>query len=82
MRTSRGEQQQIGTEGVPENGLELVQLALARDPRSSAALLTRARIYKLQLEPRFSAGKPRPSPLWGEAIRSLVEHRPELRLGT
>ncbi len=64
------------------SGLELTELALARDPRSSAALLHPRPAVPPAGRTRASGRPPRPWRGWGEAVRKLVDLDPELRLGS
>ncbi len=61
-------------------GLELTDLALARDPRSSAALYIRCRLYREQVDQGY-APEAEAMARWGEAVTKLVDLDPNYAWG-
>ena len=69
------EQMGRATREANAEGLALVDLALARDPRSSAALLWRARGYREQVDQGYAPADEAMA-RWGDAARALVDLDP------
>ncbi|MFO1039155.1 MAG: adenylate/guanylate cyclase domain-containing protein [Geminicoccaceae bacterium] len=61
-------------------GLELTDLALQRDPRSSAALVYRAWLLQQQIEEGYGS-PPEALRLWGETVRALSDLDPNYAWG-
>ena len=61
--------------------LELVDLALTRAPRSSAALLWKARVYHLQVDQGFAPEGEAPGPTAGRSARTRAARRSPPRSG-
>ena len=74
--------EQLGrlTKEANAKGLELTDLALARDPRSSAALYIRCRLYREQIDQGY-APEAEAMARWGEAVTRLVELDPNYAWG-
>jgi TolB-like protein len=61
-------------------GLELTDLALARDPRSSAALWVRCRLYREQVDHGYAPAAEAMA-RWGKAATTLVDFDPNYAWG-